>query len=416
MGLAACARRRAEEPAEGASGRAAVMKGADAQSVSQEQRRAVARKVAAARKEELRELSSRPGRPSYFDTPLASVGKEVRVKIPGPDGGRCRRVLIECVDEADGTVDVVFVKSRHARAVVASAAEGPQEEEATLRIDELQALEACELIPESERQAALREDVFGLAADTKDGANSLFKLRDFEAAIDMYSRAIDDFQTPPSAEALGANLNGVRVLANQGGALALGRVQNYDAALEQADVRFDGGGGANLVKGAPLRTLVRVYPAQMQLQASLYMNRARGWGQLGCHQEAAQDLSVVIGLWTAVLAAVASGDAAEQLPSQAECRDGLVKAYYMRAKGRLARMRIGPARADIKAAMDLDPPDPTAKLLRQLERECETAQKEQMRSNKKIAKEIAKLADGAMSQLDEAQLAEAFGGAQLGEQ
>merc|ERR1712157_132054 len=85
-------------------------------------------------------------------------------------------------------------------------------------------------------------------------------------------------------------------------------------------------------------------------------------------------------------------------------QEQLTKAYYLRAKTRLSRLKIEPARADLRAAWSLEPPEVTAKLLRQLERDIDFAQKERVRSNKRIAKEIAKIADAAMSKLDGAQL------------
>merc|ERR1712167_474483 len=122
-----------------------------------------------------------------------------------------------------------------------------------------------------------------------------------------------------------------------------------------------------------------------------YMNRSRSLSQLGHSQEAAQDLSVVIGLWGAAL------DGQEK-------REQLTKAYYLRAKTRLSRMRIAQARADVRSAWALEPPAATAKLLKQVEREIDIAEKEKIRSNKRIAKEIANFADTAMSQMDGAQL------------
>lgn len=357
--------------------------------------------------------------PTYFDTPLASIGKEVRVRIAeGADGGRCRRAVIEYVDEGDATADVVFIKTRGAEA--AEAAAGGQVDEATVRIDALQPLEASELSTEASWRQHFEEDLYRAAAATKDAANALFKLRDFEAAIDMYSRAIEELQrvSGPDPEACGAEegrpvLRGTRVLANQGGCLALGSIQSVAPELEQADVLFDPSGSESaegcLVKGAPWRTLIQVHVTELQLQTGLYMNRARSWSQLGCHQDAAPDLSIVIGLWSSVAPGMLPPPGASgHLPNDGERRDALLKAFFLRAKGRVARMRIGPATADLQAAWALDPPDATAKLLRQLERDLAAAKKEQARSNKRIAKEIAKLAE---SQLDEELLARAFGAA-----
>jgi len=131
------------------------------------------------------------------------------------------------------------------------------------------------------------------------------------------------------------------------------------------------------------------------------MNRARGLAQLGHQQDAAQDLTVAIALWTA-------SDQAGANMSAEECKEQLIKCFCLRARTRLARMRVEAARTDVTAAWALEPSDASGKLLRQLESEVGAAQREQTRSNKRLAKEIAKFADGVMSGLSREQL-EALG-------
>eukprot|EP00439_Symbiodinium_sp_Y106_P073214 s828_g13.t1 len=145
--------------------------------------------------------------------------------------------------------------------------------------------------------------------------------------------------------------------------------------------------------GQHTRTLLRA-------EGSLHLNRSRALAQLGHQAEAAQDLSIVISLWAAHAAA-----GSPRIGKDEECKEQLVKAFYLRAKTRMSRQRIEPARSDLAAAAALRPAEATAKLLRQAERELEAVQKEKVRSNKKLAKEIAKFADSAMSGLSEAELA-----------
>jgi len=94
-----------------------------------------------------------------------------------------------------------------------------------------------------------------------------------------------------------------------------------------------------------------------------------------------------------------------QSVGESERREQLIKAHYLRARTRLARLRIEPARADLAGAIALDPPEATGKLLRQLQRDIDVAERDRMQSNKKIAKEVAKFAEQAMAHLSEEQIA-----------
>ncbi|CAE8624999.1 unnamed protein product [Polarella glacialis] len=76
--------------------------------------------------EDRRKRGVRPNMPAYHDTPLLSVGKQVRVQL---SPGRWRRALVECVDEGDGTVDVAFVAGGPG-----SADEDKNDEEATVSV------------------------------------------------------------------------------------------------------------------------------------------------------------------------------------------------------------------------------------------------------------------------------------------
>merc|ERR1712008_141637 len=50
-------------------------------------------------------------------------------------------------------------------------------------------------------------------------------------------------------------------------------------------------GGVDTISSVPWRVLIQVHGAHLQLQSSLYMNRARGLAQLGHQQDAIQTVT-----------------------------------------------------------------------------------------------------------------------------
>eukprot|EP00927_Polykrikos_kofoidii_P032486 TRINITY_DN27663_c0_g1_i2.p1 TRINITY_DN27663_c0_g1~~TRINITY_DN27663_c0_g1_i2.p1 ORF type:complete len:576 (+),score=130.64 TRINITY_DN27663_c0_g1_i2:114-1841(+) len=345
--------------------------------------------------EQMRQQGVRPNKPLYNDTPLVSVGKQVRVEM----AGCCRRAVIDCIDEGDKTVDVTCCG-------MGDGTENTEQEEATVPFTAIRALEDFEVNSE-DLHRALMEDLYSGAALAKEHGNKLFKMKDYEAAAHLYGQAIDElyeFQEPqPGSDCW--------VLMNQGGALVLGSVRSVNVEAEKAEValyRTDVD-QIQVFKGAPWRTLIPVHEDHLVLHSSLYTNRAKSLVQLGRNQEAAQDLTVTIGLWAArdegarrgggkMTRSVSATEVAEQ-------REQLTKAYFMRSKTRLARMKLEQARSDVKEAKSLEPAAAMISLLQQLERDIDSAQKEQVRSNKKIAKEVAKWADKAMSGMNDTALA-----------
>lgn len=157
----------------------------------------------------------------------------------------------------------------------------------------------------------------------------------------------------------------------------------------RADVEMVSGSCREVVRGIPEQVLIGVHLEQLLLQGSLHLNRSRALAQLGQQPEAAQELSVTMALWAA------HGAAGRSMGQEAT--EQLIKAHYLRAKTRILRQRPEPARADLRSAWALGPAPGTAALLRQAEREVDVMEKEKLRSNKKLAKEIAKLADTAMA-------------------
>jgi len=281
------------------------------------------------------------------------------------------------------------------------------EEEETIPAAKVQPLEEFEIRSVTDRLHDFVEDLHGAAAAAKENGNKLFKLKDYDAAAQLYGCAIDElrrFRTPKA----GAEC---WVLMNHGGGLVLGSVRNVDAETAKADVALYCLDEEQLFlyRGAPWRVLIPVHEDHLALHSSLYTNRAKSLVQLGRHQEAAQDLTVTIGLWAArdEGARRGGGKLARQLSSSevAEQKEQLTKAYYLRAKTRLSRLKLDPARRDLNEAKSLQPTGPITGLLQQLERDIHLAHKDQVRSNKCIAKAVAKWADQAMTNLDTSALA-----------
>lgn len=322
----------------------------------------------------MRQQGMRPKMPAYNETPLCSVGKVVRVTLPS---GQLRRAMVEYVEENEDTVDVAYIDAEK------------DQSDATVPTSWLRPLEPGELIFLEPNAFANRLEG---AMNAKEVGNVLFKLGDVEAAADLYGRALEALERAPCAR-------NTWILANRHGTLLPGKVLLVDDS-GKANVELRSEKSVEVVRGIPQNALIGVQLEHLLLQGSLHLNRSRALTQMGQQQEAAQDLSVVIALWAAYSA---SGSSMET-----ECKEQLIKAYYLRAKTRISRQRPEPARAD-RSAWAVGPSTATAALLRQAERDVEIMEKEKVRSNKKLAKEIAKLADVAMSGLDEEQLA-SFGG------
>lgn len=346
--------------------------------------------------EERRQRGVRPIKPGYHETPLLSIGKEVRVQV----AGRSRRALIECVNDGEGTVDIMYTAS------LGESLDGT-EDEAVVPVASVQSLEGFEILPEGTREAALAADFYVAVRAAKEDGNQLFKIKDYDAAAQLYGLAVDElrhFKAPsPGSESW--------VLMNQGGALVLGSVRSVDADAQKAEVAIYRPEVEQLqvYAAAPWRALIPVHEEHLALHCSLYMNRAKCFAQVGYHQEAAQDLTVAIGLWAShdEGARRGGGKFARALSGTevAEQKEQLAKAYFLRAKTRLARLKLDSARSDLREAKALEPVAAMVGLLQQLERDIEVAQREQVRSNKHIAKEVAKWADKALSSLDSAGLA-----------
>eukprot|EP00746_Dinoflagellata_sp_MGD_P015610 gnl/MRDRNA2_/MRDRNA2_134759_c0_seq1.p1 gnl/MRDRNA2_/MRDRNA2_134759_c0~~gnl/MRDRNA2_/MRDRNA2_134759_c0_seq1.p1 ORF type:complete len:449 (-),score=97.85 gnl/MRDRNA2_/MRDRNA2_134759_c0_seq1:46-1392(-) len=358
--------------------------------------------------QEARKQGLRPGgEKAYHETPLLSIGKVVRVF----SGGKCRKATIECVDDDDRTADVVYSCLQNGEDGEANGKSIDEEE--TVPFSCIKPLENFEVCPASIWQNDFAENLYSTATKGKEGGNELFKMKDYQSAIEQYTMVIDElrrFQPAPG----GAETQ-QWVLVNHEGSLSLGGVRASDSLSERCEVGLYKA-DVNQVKvlaGVPWRTLIPVHEDYLLLQSSLYMNRARCWMQFNRNKEAAQDLSMVIGLWEAKDegARRCQGRFARELTGAevAEKREQLTKAYYLRAKTRAARSKYDLANADIQASLAQNPSAETKRLLDLLEREITLSHKEQVQSNKRIAKEISKWANSAMENMDQDTIERVFG-------
>merc|ERR1712164_119395 len=111
----------------------------------------------------------------------------------------------------------------------------------------------------------------------------------------------------------------------------------------------DAEGTCELLDGSEIsaNTTMPVFQELLPLQTAAHMNRARCLQSLGCHSQAAQDLTVVLALWDAADKRMMEAD-----PEMKEAAaKGLYTAQYLRAKSRLARGFAKQAAADVRDAL-----------------------------------------------------------------
>jgi len=284
----------------------------------------------------------------YNETPLLTIGKMVRVKIPDVASGissiatimvtwdKDEQIEVEIDDDEEGTKELV---------VPVSSVTALQEFEVRSAMETMRLLES----PEGPEMM-------------KNEANELFKLKDYPASVEHYSLVIDYLKSKQSP----------KIIVFSGGALVAERVQwDGTIATTPGNIRIEG------------KQAINVHT--VELQSILYTNRARAYDFLGKYQIAAQDLSLAIALWD-------HDKAHPDRPSK------LLKAHYLRAKSRLSRGRFDAAQKDLAICVALEVPGNEASL-KQLERQIETKRKELLKSNKTIAREISKWADTALENM-----------------
>jgi molecular chaperone HtpG len=288
---------------------------------------------------------------------LISCGNLVRVVKQD----RSRRANISFVDEDAGTVDVMYSGSK-------------EEDEEGVPIKAVQALLPFEL-GQGAAEQDFKSTFYKTANSVKDEGNQLYKLKDFEAASERYSQIICAYMSQPRA--------GRQVLVVS--------EENGKAFLKSVGVlNCDAEGMCELSNGMEVQTYATL-PVDdkggLPLQTAAYMNRARCRQSLGEHCEAAQDLSVVLGLWNAADKGMLEADP-EMKKDEVK---GLYTAQYLRAKSRLARGFVKQASADVRDALARNPPPATVKQLRELKAQVQAAMEEHKRVNGPLARELAKV-------------------------
>mmetsp|Transcript_70871 Transcript_70871/g.196891 ORF Transcript_70871/g.196891 Transcript_70871/m.196891 type:complete len:959 (-) Transcript_70871:39-2915(-) len=296
--------------------------------------------------------------PMEASAPL-SCGSAVRVLKED----RARRAIVSFVDEDAKTLDVMYPLWG-----------GGQDEEEGVPAKKVQ-----RLMPFEDTGASIAAEpagsVYQVASAYKEEGNQLFKIKDFEAAHEKYSMMVAKFCG-------GQRSRGQQVLVRS--------AAGTKAELQRATVTsVDAGGECELSNGTEVAaaSTIPVFHELLPLQTAAHMNRARCRQNLALHKEAAQDLTVVLGLWDAADRRMLEADP-EMKDAEAK---GLYTAHYLRAKSRLARKLAKQAAADVKAGLAREPPATMAKQLRQLKAEVQAAQEEHRRVHGPLVKELAKV-------------------------
>jgi len=305
------------------------------------------------------ELTS--ARQSKDEAALFSCGSAVRVV----KGDIARRAIVSFVDEAAGTVDVMYP-------VRGGAGEEEEEGVPMKAVQKLFDFETKEVEPPN-----FGAEFFKAASDVKEQGNRLFKVKDYEAAGERYTRALEAFKARPPSR-------GQQVLS-------IGETGEGKATLASATVTSsaDADGVLELSDGTEVAAsqVLPVIQELLPLHTSLYMNRARCRQNLGLHQGAAQDLTVVLGLWRSADKRMLEADMEMR---EAEAK-GICTAEYLRARSRLARGLVKQAASDVRSALARNPPAATAKQLRQLKEEIQVALEKHKQVNGPLSKELAKV-------------------------
>jgi hypothetical protein len=296
------------------------------------------------------------------DVALLSCGGIVRVVRKD----KARRAIISFVD--DGKVDVMYPPWGSRKT---------DEEEEGIPAKTVQPLLDFEAAGGGAAAlASAGEMPFKVGSAAKEEGNQLMKLRDYEAAHERYTLGIRAFA--------GKRLNR--------GDQVLGRGVSSDdkPILQVATVTsIDAGGQCELDSGIEVEVseVLPVFQELLPLQTALHMNRARSRQALGLHKEAAEDLTVVLLLWSAANPRMLEADPEMK---EAEAK-GLYTAEYLRGRSRLALGFLKQASADVKASLARNPPAATVKQLRELKAEVQAAQEKYKQTNGPLTREIAKV-------------------------
>merc|ERR1712032_1776218 len=98
------------------------------------------------------------------------------------------------------------------------------------------------------------------------------EIKDFDAALEYYTFAIDKLRDVPSSDLS-------EVIVDRDGSFVLAKIKAVDVPTKVAFVEFLGGDAANSSSGVALETVTPIHQKQFALQGTLHANRARVWIQ-----------------------------------------------------------------------------------------------------------------------------------------
>lgn len=305
--------------------------------------------------------SAAPTNGKAKDAPLLSCGGTVRVIR----GDRARRATIAYAD--DDAADVMYLQHKN------NGGSGEEEDEG-VPAKHLHALLDFEATPPqvTDELFSTPGALYKTATKWKEEGNSLYKLKDFDAAIEWYTGIVAAFARRPLK-------TGDAVLVAGGDGLRAMMLRSVDRETGAAELMD----GTETSRDASLA----VYPELLPLQTAAHMNRARCLQAIGRQQAAAQDLTIVLALWSAADRRMLDADA----EMKEACVKGLCTARYLRSRSRLARGLVKQAAADVREGLAGSPPPAMAKQLREVKAEVQKGLEELRRLNSPLAKEFAKV-------------------------
>ncbi|CAD7923057.1 unnamed protein product [Amoebophrya sp. A120] len=260
----------------------------------------------------------------------------------------------------------------------------------------------------SSRESWSTQHVLAAASRIKEDGNLLFKRQDYTAAFEHYTIGID-----------GMKVLQVSPVEDQSSNFIPSCILVQDPT-DPGSLCLASRSAARSNKGEKNKGIIVV---DRTTTGALYLNRGRCLEKLGKFLEAAQDFTVVIGLYSDLVlssttssqgSCAAGTNSSEDPPpaasnvldfevtvSPSDAREKVSKAYFLRAKTKLARKKFDHAQRDVQSGKELLLMDGRPDLeFRKLEREIVIARKSFVQGNKSIAREIAKWADSALDDLN----------------
>ncbi|KAF4670751.1 hypothetical protein FOZ61_008767 [Perkinsus olseni] len=256
-------------------------------------------------------------------------------------------------------------------------------------------LDAVRPLEDFENGTAAKEDlescdVTTMAETVKSWANSLFKLKDFEAATEWYERGLEEIQ-----RRLRDATKGCFCVYSSGGQARVARVsnrKNHAGPVLEEKLLIDEktSSASESVEGAVVTVrdsskLLMFMPGNeglTQAQCAMLLNTARS--RLSRKRLTSTEVSVAIALLTRCVYLATAWGVLERASSElaTAMRD---KALFWRAKAQARRSKYAAAHHDLRSMINPSPE------VQRLERELRREKAEDRRSTNKIVKELCKL-------------------------